>query len=242
MPSGYNSQQKAAISQFMNFASTDQKTAIKHLKSAGWDASAAVNSDSFAATRRRNWYQTALSRDQKTAFRLIIGRRRSEIENSAPLRIDTQVARMEGPAMMLHEALEAVETRYDAHIPPVSANPPPVYANPPPVYGYPPQATTNTTSYNQLGNPVAPPYTAYQSLYGSFSGQCALPTSHSAPHLGYRPPQPGYQPPQPGYQPPQPGYQLKPGGYWSQPGYQPRTAHRNATGDSTFDMGDLPTY
>ncbi|KAF9736939.1 hypothetical protein PMIN01_04718 [Paraphaeosphaeria minitans] len=40
---GYNTQQKAAISQFMSFASTDQKTAIKHLKNAGWDPSAAVN-------------------------------------------------------------------------------------------------------------------------------------------------------------------------------------------------------
>ncbi|KAL5417650.1 hypothetical protein PMIN06_010386 [Paraphaeosphaeria minitans] len=43
MPPGYNTQQKAAISQFMSFASTDQKTAIKHLKNAGWDPSAAVN-------------------------------------------------------------------------------------------------------------------------------------------------------------------------------------------------------
>jgi hypothetical protein len=29
MPPGYNTQQKAAISQFMSFASTDQKTAVK---------------------------------------------------------------------------------------------------------------------------------------------------------------------------------------------------------------------
>ncbi|KAF2438333.1 DUF298-domain-containing protein [Karstenula rhodostoma CBS 690.94] len=42
MPPGYNTQQKAAISQFMSFASTDQKTAVKHLKNAGWDSSAAV--------------------------------------------------------------------------------------------------------------------------------------------------------------------------------------------------------
>ncbi|KAK7193320.1 hypothetical protein PSPO01_01114 [Paraphaeosphaeria sporulosa] len=57
---GYNTQQKAAISQFMSFTSTDQKTAVKvsaleglgkvqelifeqHLKNAGWDPSAAVN-------------------------------------------------------------------------------------------------------------------------------------------------------------------------------------------------------
>lgn len=29
MPSGYTAQQKAAISQFVSFASTDQKTAVK---------------------------------------------------------------------------------------------------------------------------------------------------------------------------------------------------------------------
>lgn len=43
MPPGYNAQQKASISQFMTFASTDRNTAVKYLKSAGWDSTTAVN-------------------------------------------------------------------------------------------------------------------------------------------------------------------------------------------------------
>ncbi|ORY19603.1 hypothetical protein BCR34DRAFT_595538 [Clohesyomyces aquaticus] len=40
---GYSTQQKSAISQFMNFTSTDRNTAIRHLKSSGWNQEQAVN-------------------------------------------------------------------------------------------------------------------------------------------------------------------------------------------------------
>ncbi|KAH9871256.1 hypothetical protein IAQ61_005435 [Plenodomus lingam] len=39
----YSAQQKAAITQFINFTQLDRNTAIRALKSNGWDAQAAVN-------------------------------------------------------------------------------------------------------------------------------------------------------------------------------------------------------
>ncbi|KAJ5057495.1 hypothetical protein J3E72DRAFT_377216 [Bipolaris maydis] len=39
----YSSQQKAAIQQFMNFTQLDRNSAIRALKSYGWDAQSAVN-------------------------------------------------------------------------------------------------------------------------------------------------------------------------------------------------------
>ncbi|EOA87345.1 uncharacterized protein SETTUDRAFT_163315 [Exserohilum turcica Et28A] len=43
MPAVYSSQQKAAIQQFMNFTQVDRNSAIRTLKSYGWDAQSAVN-------------------------------------------------------------------------------------------------------------------------------------------------------------------------------------------------------
>ncbi|EMD87806.1 hypothetical protein COCC4DRAFT_199932 [Bipolaris maydis ATCC 48331] len=43
MPTVYSSQQKAAIQQFMNFTQLDRNSAIRALKSYGWDAQSAVN-------------------------------------------------------------------------------------------------------------------------------------------------------------------------------------------------------
>lgn len=43
MPAVYSSQQKAALAQFMTFTQLDRNTAIRALKSHGWDAQTAVN-------------------------------------------------------------------------------------------------------------------------------------------------------------------------------------------------------
>ena len=43
MPTVYSSQQKAAIQQFISFTNLDRNTAIRALKSHGWDAQNAVN-------------------------------------------------------------------------------------------------------------------------------------------------------------------------------------------------------
>ncbi|KAF2736561.1 DUF298-domain-containing protein [Polyplosphaeria fusca] len=43
MPPGYNSQQKAAISQFQTFTQADRNTAIRVLKNHGWNVDAAVD-------------------------------------------------------------------------------------------------------------------------------------------------------------------------------------------------------
>lgn len=43
MPTVYSSQQKAAITQFINFTQLDRNTAIRALKNNGWDAQTAVN-------------------------------------------------------------------------------------------------------------------------------------------------------------------------------------------------------
>lgn len=43
MPPAYTSQQKAAISQFMNFTQMDRTAAVRVLKSHSWDTQNAVN-------------------------------------------------------------------------------------------------------------------------------------------------------------------------------------------------------
>jgi DCN1-like protein 1/2 len=43
MPAVYSSQQKAAILQFINFTQLDRNTAVRALKTHGWDAQNAVN-------------------------------------------------------------------------------------------------------------------------------------------------------------------------------------------------------
>jgi hypothetical protein len=43
MPPAYTQQQKAAITQFMNFTNMDRTAAVRVLKSYGWDAQNAVN-------------------------------------------------------------------------------------------------------------------------------------------------------------------------------------------------------
>ncbi|KAF9736940.1 hypothetical protein PMIN01_04719 [Paraphaeosphaeria minitans] len=72
-------------------------------------------SDSLSATNRRNWFK-ALSDQQKEHFRHIIAFRAAEIQRSG-LNARVQIERPSGvPAMMLHEALEAIEERYDARV------------------------------------------------------------------------------------------------------------------------------
>ena len=44
MPAVYSAQQKAAIQQFINFTQLDRNSAVRALKSHGWDAQNAVNS------------------------------------------------------------------------------------------------------------------------------------------------------------------------------------------------------
>jgi len=44
MPAVYSAQQKAAIQQFINFTQLDRNSAVRALKSHGWDAQSAVNS------------------------------------------------------------------------------------------------------------------------------------------------------------------------------------------------------
>lgn len=43
MPPAYTTQQKNAISQFMNFTNMDRTAAVRVLKSHGWDTQNAVN-------------------------------------------------------------------------------------------------------------------------------------------------------------------------------------------------------
>jgi hypothetical protein len=43
MPPAYTAQQKAAIAQFMTFASVDRTAAARVLKSHNWDAQTAIN-------------------------------------------------------------------------------------------------------------------------------------------------------------------------------------------------------
>ncbi|KAJ6268673.1 dna polymerase [Bipolaris maydis] len=49
----YSSQQKAAIQQFMNFTQLDRNSAIRALKSYGWDAQSAVNAQLAGRNRRQ---------------------------------------------------------------------------------------------------------------------------------------------------------------------------------------------
>ncbi|KAK3213535.1 hypothetical protein GRF29_28g210999 [Pseudopithomyces chartarum] len=66
-------------------------------------------SDSLSATRRRNWYQTTLTQRQQEIFRSIVQYRKDQIWRGE--RVEQSVLPGK-PCMMLHEALEAIETRY----------------------------------------------------------------------------------------------------------------------------------
>jgi len=71
-------------------------------------------SDSLSARLKRDWFQE-LSHMQKQTFKRIIQYRQTAIEQAGPHAV-VESSSCTLPAMMLHEALEAVESRYGSHI------------------------------------------------------------------------------------------------------------------------------
>lgn len=82
-------------------------------------------SHSFLVTQRRWWYQQTLSATQQDMFRTIIRYRAAAIQTTEPDMQKTGmfITRVPGePAMMLHEALEAIGSSYDPRILPSGGN------------------------------------------------------------------------------------------------------------------------
>lgn len=98
---------------FLNNLPTAEKTRFREVFQGNpWGSL----SDTIAARKKREWYQS-LSSVQQQIFKRIIQYRQTAIEQAGAHAVIDMSYRPELPAMMLHEALEAVETRYDTYIP-----------------------------------------------------------------------------------------------------------------------------